>query len=337
MAGVNVATGAVVREELTGYVAGFNPVLSGFVAHRVLPPLEVTRNDGVFYRIGADAWLKSVDARRARYGSTGKSTYTKTQDTWLLEDYAHGEANDVTDDRGYQTSEQRERVRSLRTAGTILRSYEQVVASQLFNTTNFPLSGTTGFAAPVPWTTFATSNPVANIQTAKQFIRQNCGMEANAVVIPKANVEAASQSAAVLDRVRGYDPATRQGELDAGLWAELFGVPLDGIIVPNSFRNNAGQGLPVAAAPAWSNNFVGVGVINYSDDIESPQLGRSFMLRNEYTATGTDSSGVQNIDDARIIIDEYSDPDTKVNVLRASMSRHAKLLVTGCWVLIQVR
>ena len=337
MAGVNVPTSAVIREDLTGFVAGFNPALSGFVAHKVLPPFAVNKADGVFYRIPADAWLKSVSTRRAAYGSTSKSTYTKEQDTWRLEDYSHGEANDATDDRAYQTREQAERVRTIRTAGTILRDYENVVASQLFNETNYPLSGSTGIDAAVKWTTLATSVPVANVQAAKQLIRASTGMEANMVVIPKANVELASNSATVLDRIRGYDPRSAQGELEAGLWAELFGVPLEGIIIPNSFRNSANQGLAASATPAWSNDYIGVGVHNVTDDLETPQLGRSFMLSSEYTATGADSTGTQNIDDARIIVDEYSDPDTKTNVLRSSMFRHAKRLINSCWVLIKVR
>ena len=337
MAGVNVPTSATIREDLTGYLAGFNPDLSGFAAHRVLPPFMVNKTDGVFYRIGAEAWLKSVSTRRARYGSTSKSTYDKTQDTWLLEDYSHGEANDVTDDRSYQTRQQAEQVRTIRTAGTILRDYENVVASQLFNETNYPLSGNTGFTASALWTTFATSTPVANVQAAKQLIRATTGMEANMVVIPKANVEAASNSASVLDRVKGYDSSTRSGDLNAALWAELFNIPVEGLIVTNSFRNTANQGLAVTTSPIWSNDYIGVGVNNSSPDLEMPQLGRSFMLSSEYVATGTDSTGTQTIADAQIVVDEYSDPDTKTNVLRSSMFRHGKRLVTNCWVLVKVR
>lgn len=337
MAGVNVAPTAVLREELTGFVAGFNPVLSGFVAHRVLPPFRVGRKNGEWQRIPADAWLKQVDARRAPYAATSKSTYEMTQDTWRLEHFAHAEINDITDDTGYPDAQRRERVRTLRTAGVVLRSYERRVADLLFNTTNYPLSGNTGFTAGALWTNFATSTPVVNVQEAKRLIRNQTGMEANMVVIPRRNVEAASNSASVLDRVRGYDPTTRKGELDAALWAELFGVPADGIIVPNAFGNNAGQGLPVSSAPIWSDEFIGVGVVNYSEDIESPQLGRSFQLESEYTATGTDSTGTLNVDNAAIVVDEYSDPDTFTTMLRSSFHRQAKRLVNECWVLIKVR
>lgn len=337
MAGVNVPTNQVIREDLTGYIAGFNPELSGFVAHKVLPAKLVNEQDGVIYRIPAEAWLTTVDTERAAYGSTSGSTYTKVPETWKLVEYAHKEAWDTTDSRGYDSKQQADEIRAVRASGTILRDYERKLAARLFNETTFPLSGTTGFTASALWTSFGTSTPVADIQRAKQFIREKTGMEAHMVVIPTVNVEAAANSANVLSRVSGYDPGTRSGTLNPALWSELFGIPVDGIIVPNAFNNTANQNLALSTAPLWSANYVGVGVRNTSQDLELPQLGRSMMLSSEYQVTGVEASSTVTVEDAQIVIDEYSTADNKTNSTRATMTRAAKFFSTDCWVLIRVR
>lgn len=308
---------STLRPDLAGSFQEFDLEMDakGFVAQRVLPPLDVAKPSGTFGKIKIASLLAQRDTLRAPGSSYARQRYEFEKDSYATEE--HG-AEDPVDDKEaemYGDYLNAEQTATARARDVVMRNYEQRVATLLQTTGSF-----TNAAAATAWSTIATAVPLTDIETRVQSIWNATGIKPNAIVIPYVAFRNFRNCAQVVDRIKYsglHNPAAGNITLDA--IAALLDIP--NVIVAGAKKNGANEGQTASLSNVWTATVVGLGVIATNNDVKQPCVGRTF----HYSADGSQMGGV---------VETYREEQTRSDVVRVRQDTDEKLLYSACWQLI---
>src|SRR5690242_4556360 len=124
---------STLRPDLAGSFQQFDLDMDakGFIAQRVLPPIDVAKPSGNFGKITIASLLAQRDTLRAPGGNYARQRYEFTADTYSTQE--HG-AEDPVDDKEaemYGDYLQAEQTATSRARDVVMRNYEQRVATLL--------------------------------------------------------------------------------------------------------------------------------------------------------------------------------------------------------------
>lgn len=150
---------------------------------------------------------------------------------------------------------------------------EKACADLARNAANFPVGNKQTLSGTSQWSDFgATSDPIKDIETAKEAVRARIGMRANTVVMGAAVFAQARQHPKVVDRIKytSRDVATPE------LLAALFGV--DRVLVGDAVFSTDN-------APTFSDVWGKDVIVAYTDpaslaDMGSPAFGYTYQLQD---------------------------------------------------------
>jgi hypothetical protein len=331
---VTISPGSAARVDLTGAMYGFMTRNSNqFAGCTILPGFQTPVRDYRFMRIPGSELTRREKTKRAAGADTSRSNHKRIEVSGTIAEYAHEELVDPSNTAGYVTTATQETVAAERALGIALRDLEGDIASALFNTTTFPLSGTTGHTASVVWSTSATADPLLDIHLGVDAIATKTGMIANTLVITGRGLRHASRTAQLVNRIAYTNPAVNSGQLPSSTLAQLFGV--DRVVVVDGIYNNVAEGGTDAFTRLWDANYAFLCVTNPGPDIEMPQLGR--LMQWDYDPSpGTDSVRTENVDGVDVFIEEYSEPRKASKVIRARKFASPQICDTNCGYLIKI-
>lgn len=308
---------STLRPDLAGSFAQFDLDMDarGFVATRVLPPIDVAKPSGTFGKITIASLLQQRDTLRAPGSNYARQRYEFDKDTFATNE--HG-AEDVVDDKEaemYGDYLNAEQTAAARARDVVMRNYEARVATLLQTTGSF-----TNAAAATAWGTIATAVPLTDIETRVMAIWNATGVKPNAIVMPYAAFRNFRNCAQVVDRIKYsglHNPAA--GAIGTEAIAQLLDIP--NVIIAGAKKNGANEGQTASLSNVWTATVVGIGVIATSNDIKQPCVGRTF----HYSADGSQMGGV---------VETYREEQVRGNVVRVRMDTQEKLLYSACWQLI---
>ncbi len=312
---------AITRFDLSLTYAEFSVLANQrkYIGLQVLPAVGVARASSSFLRLNVEAVLGKIeDTKRAPGGAYRRGDYEWTTDNYSTDEHGVEETLDKRTLEMYGSEIRLERLRSLRAVARVLRSFENDVATAVFNTTTWTGSDLTT-AVSTAWSDLANGVPITDIDAAIESVKASSGTRPNTLIISDFALRKIKRTAQVQDLLK-YSGHDDPKDLTPGL-PDLLGI--ERIIVGDGYKNTADDGQAVVFAGIWDSTMAMVAHINMSDDLEDPDptIGRTIMF-NESNANipGGDDGAIS------VIVEEYEEPQTRSTVLRARNDRHVKIL-----------
>jgi hypothetical protein len=284
---------------------------AGFIGYRVIPPIDVQRQAGVFGKIGIEQLLQNRQTNRATLAGYNRSRWQFTNDSYTCQEYGAEEVIDDREENMYANYFEAEQVAAARALDVVLRNGEVRVAAAIINTAVWTGASLTT-AVGVPWSTPATAVPLTDIEGAVQKVYTNSGIWPNAIVLSRKNFRNLRNVVQIVDRIKyaGFqDP--RAGNITVEAMAQAFDLKY--VIVAGSTKNTANEAQAASLSSIWDDTKAMVCRVAETNDIREPCIGRTF----HYTEDGSTIGGT---------MESYRDETVRADVIRVRNDVHEKIL-----------
>ena len=264
---------AVPRLELGEALREFVGQQDEFIGTRVLPIFSTVKKQANFPAITRESITRDAETKRAPRSGYNRDGFEAKDKTFNCEEFGLEGILDDSERALYATDFDAELTSVQITMRRVMQAQEKRIADMIFNTVTW--SGAALFTdnSAAPWDTPA-SDVLGQIRTAKQKVKQNCGLLPNAVIFNDINLDRLKSNTGVLEAIK-YTARTTDQELMNAL-ADLFGIPL--VIVAKGIRNSAKEGKPFVSADIWSDDFAMLAVIaSDAQRLVQPAVGRTFL------------------------------------------------------------
>lgn len=262
------ASGTVAYLQRASLIASgmlLNP--TGYVATRLLPVMPVAARQGFYYKETAGGLSNLVETRRTPSSAFARIDFPFSSTSYETE--PHGVEIGAADEHMAEFNPQfggtlNERM-VMHAVNTVLRKYENIVATQFFNTGNYAAGTGTGFAAAQTWANSA-GTPVSNVLRCINEIKANGYYQTDAsdfgIIIPEARARDAFKSPELRSTLGGSytQPGQAVGIASvqemATTLAKAFGVG-EVLIANGGYRSGGTEAAPTNSA-LWTETYGGV-------------------------------------------------------------------------------
>jgi len=320
-----------------------------FIGLQALPPIGVSQEAASFAKIEVESLMKEPsDTRRAPYSGYDRQGWNWTTDTYAVEEHGVEEVADDAIVERYGDIVRVEQIAVNRAVNRILQRLEYDIATAVFNTSTWTGSTLTqdiDTAATTngittsgnKWTDRANSDPLADIDYAAAYIKANCGMAPNTVIMTDIDFRNCIRSTRIEGLLK-YDAIEVIQAMQAGggrvtdvvssaaaALAGAFGV--ERVLVGQGFYNSADENIAASFSRFWTAGRVMVCHTTndgMSGDLDSamPCIGRTiFSTKNGEPIPGSDDPGFGSL-----IFDEYREEQVRGSVFRPRNKRQVKIL-----------
>ncbi len=168
------------KEILTNMSKAYLNKATNFVANFIAPTLLVKKDIWQIYGYGTQG-IRKLNGARAVWARYKKVDFkTELTDQWHMQD--HGFYAEITkeEEENAETPIQAKQAKARLIMDIMLLNYEVAVASQI-NATNIP--NNTTLSGTDQWSDYTNSDPIADIDNAKEVVRKASGKEPNSIML----------------------------------------------------------------------------------------------------------------------------------------------------------
>lgn len=250
MMGVTAPSTAIPRPDLQGHVRAYNADPAQFIAGRILPCIAVKKKLDNYYKVGADAMFELPNVDAAKDGSLNRTQFGLTTGSYKCS--RKGLEGLVSDDdkNEYASAFDLESFEAMRVTNMLLRAHENLVLGKI-NTTNWPLSGTTGVTVGTAWTS-ASATPAADVAAAAVVIANKVGIPLRELSLCIGNARAYQYLPQVTDFKNKMFASVRPqpGDITEEILSQYFGVKE--VIIAGAQYNSAITGQTPSLSSIWN-------------------------------------------------------------------------------------
>lgn len=249
-----------------------------FVATRCLPVFSTPKKAASFSALTRAMLMQSADTKRAPRGGynridTGAKDLSYSCDNHGLEGLVDDSEREL-----YRSDFDHEMATAWTVDRAVRLAQEQRVSALLFNTTTWTGASLYTDVSAAPWTT-AGSDVIGQIADAKELVRQNTGMKANAVIFNESNLQELLRNTGIIARFPGAgDQRAITPELLKANLALIFDV--EQVIIAPSTYNSAeeNESQTVTVTDVWSSTYAMVArIAPQGSPLSTPGLGRTML------------------------------------------------------------
>lgn len=256
-------TTASLNPILTGVANQFMRDPAGFVGTRVCPPFAAALQAAAYYLFTAAELAQTANlAKRAPGTPYQRIKRTLSNDSYACENYGIEAPVPDEDRKKYAAFFDADMSAVRQIIDTLRVNHEQRVYAQVTDPT-VPTA-----AILIPWNDGA-SNPRADVDAAREHIRQNIGLQANILVLTQAMLNTLAIHPKLVDLFK----YTRPGVLNEEILAAYFGI--DEVAIARNVIATNNEGQPFTPADIWGNTAF-VAHKNDAQDLMVPNFGRTF-------------------------------------------------------------
>jgi len=289
---------------LTGISIAFkNP---GFVADVVFPLVPVKHESDKYYIYGKERF-DIPSALRAPKSAYKRVDWSVSTGTYSCEEYG---LEEPIDDRERDNADEPLNLDIDTTeflTDMLLLNREKRVADKLSDTTvltqNVTLSGTS------QWSDYTNSDPIGNVETGKNTINSNAGLNPNLMVMSREVFIKLRHHPQILERVK----YSERGVLTIELLQAVFEI--DKIVIAESLYNTAKKGQTASLSRVWGKHCI-LAFVTPRPGIKQVSLGYAFQARAFQT-------------------EKYRDDKIKSDVIRVSHIVDERVVSATCGYLIK--
>lgn len=220
----------------------------GFIANQVFPVVPVMKESDRYYIIDPDSWLRIPFTKRARKTSAREVEYQVSSDNYFAENYSLLTTNAHEDLANADNAIRLRENSALFVTEMLLRDNESRVALTCTSGTN--LGSYVTLSGVNQWSDYTNSDPIADVTTARAFIRNNTGIEANTMVIDFDSKQMLRRHPLLLDMFK----YTQGGMLEDKELAHVFDVAQ--VLTASGIKNNAREGATSSLTSIWGKNVI---------------------------------------------------------------------------------
>ena len=310
----------------------FDPALQQLIADRVFPFFGVQQKQGEIPRIRREDFLRVRPAAQQEMaiGAAYERDVQRT-DNIPFNCGKFGKEGQVTQESQafFRQIFDAQLMMAKRIFGQLALEREALVASMLFNTTTWPVSGTTGVdvSSTAPWTTLTTDIPTAMAAAITQF-QLNCGLKPNAIILNSQLLRYIANNSVVKGRFTVTPNAqiaanvTLSKEMLVENFATIFDPSIKHVLEAGAIYNKAGEGQTMSGGYVWSSDYVMLARIAETEDMTEPCLGRT-MRWNVMDNTGQEFFG-------------YPEPQTDSDIIKGRSYKREIVLDSAFGYLMKV-
>jgi len=194
------------------------------------------------------------------------------------------------------------------TTRKVLIEQEARIAAKAFDTAVFTGAALYTNVSGSPWATAAT-DIIGQIRTGKGKVRTNSGMEANALICDKTNIDYMLSNTGIKAAIQYVSALTEQNLLNA--LAGLFG--LEKILVGKAVYNSAKEGQAFAGTGVWGSTYALLAIVpNNAQDLSLPSVGRTILWTEDSPENAT--------------VESYRDEDARSDIFRVRQHTDEQLI-----------
>ena len=287
-----------------------NPVLSQllvkfmqdareFVGSKLFPYFFTPLQSAAYYVFDRENMLNApTSIARGPGGPYTRTRMRLSDDTYNCREYGHEEPVDDRERKKYSIAFDADAAAVRRLAYILALNYEQRVQAAAAT-----LSGNTPSAT---WDDYTNSNPMADVDAARESIHNATGLDPNLMVISRPVYFKLKEHPKILDKIK----YTQRGIVLPEILAAVFQV--DEVAVAGGIQNAAAEGQTVNPANIWGKD-VYLAHVNAAQDLQAPTFGRTFAWTEE---TGPEG----------VLIESYLDETIRADVHRARQDADEKIL-----------
>ncbi len=269
-----------------------------FMGTRILPIFKTMKKSASFSKITRDSILRSRTVKRAPRSAYSRDTYDAKDQAFVCEERGHEQPLDDVERSLYASDFDAESAAARIAAQVVLQEQERDIAAQIFNTTTWTGATLYTDVSGTPWATAAT-DIIGQVDAAKDKVRVNSGMNANALIISKSQVTSLKKNTAIKDAIRYTAIPTEDQIIDA--LRGLFGLKY--ILIGDLIKNTAKEGQAFVGADMWSATYAMIARVCETEDLTEPGLGRTMLWAEDSADNAT--------------VEEYREEQTRSTVYRA--------------------
>ena len=280
-----------------------------FIAQMLFPIVPVGKQSDKYYTIDKDSWLLMPNTRRAPKTSPRRIEFKVSSDSFYADNYALAGENSLEDlDNADNAVQLRQNTVNVVTDG-LLRDYEDRVARAVTSGTN--LGSYVSLAGINKWSNFVNSDPLSDVTTARAFIRQRTGLDANTMVIDNDTAAVIRRHPALLELYK----YTSGGQITMQQLKDAFDVQT--ILMGEGIKNMAKEGATASIVNIWGNNVI-LAHVEKAISLQTATFGLSFR----WTPSGIP---------APMQVSRYNDPDPgkKVEVIETGYYQDEKIVASA--------
>lgn len=269
-----------------------------FIGTQALRLFRTKKKASTFAAVTREGITRDADTKRAPRGNYNRDSFQAEDKSYKCEEHGLEGALDDGEREIYRSDFDAELVTTKITTRRVLQAQEKRVADLLFNTTTFTGAALYKDYSAAPWDT-AASDAIAQIAFAKNKIRANCGIIANALICSTENIERLKALTVIKDAIK-YTARLTDAEIRNAL-ADLLGLKY--ILEGKAIQNSAKEGQAFVSADIWSDDYAMVAVIaDDEEDLSQPAVGRTFLWVEDSPENAT--------------VEQYRDENARSDIFR---------------------
>lgn len=283
-----------------------------YISLRACPSLSVDSSEGTYFLFEKKYWFDDAAQLRAWGADYQEGGFDMTTATYLTEQFAKKfpMPEEVQADSQVPLSLEETGIKWLRDK-MMLRN-EREFASTFF-TTSVWATDATGGSTSTKWSTYATSDPVADVRTAKRTISQSTAQTPNLFMMGEIVEDKLLNHPDLIDRIKYTDRATVATMREA--LAAVLGV--DEVVVGEAIYNTANVGQTASLSPIIDDD----ALLVYKNASPTPQKFEPSAFYNFFWEPGGGLGQIKEI---------YWDPNKDSDVIKAKMQIDYKVVASDC-------
>jgi hypothetical protein len=243
-----------------------------FVGLKVFPLIPSEKQSGVFPAITRESTTRVVTTKRAAGSKYSRDGFDTKDIPFACEEHGLEGPLDDSQRNLYKTDFDAEFVTVKTVGDKLLMSQEVRIAAAAFSTTTFTGASLYTDVSAAPWTA-AASDVIGQVRAAREKVRQNTGVEPNAVVMSKSNLDYLLENTAIKAAIGSTKDKTEA--VIKGMLSAILGVQK--VIVGMAIYNSAKEGKAFVGAEVWSPTYSLIAYIPEDNDLLAPAVGRTVL------------------------------------------------------------
>ena len=281
------------------YMIGANSFIgAGAVGAAVLPIFETMKKAASFSKITRESILRSRNVKRAPRAAYSRDEYEAKDQAYSCEERGHEQPLDDGERELYASDFDAELAAARIAGNVVLTEQERDVSAMVFNTTTWTGAPLYTDRSGTPWATVST-DIIGHVLAAKEKVRANTGIKANALVISEAVLATCLKANTAIKAAIQYTSIPTEENVLRAL-SGLLGLKY--ILVGDAVRNSAKEGQAFVGADVWSATYAMIARIAESNDLTEPCIGRTLL----WSADSPDNATAE----------EYREEQTRSNIFR---------------------
>lgn len=296
---------ATANPVLTTTVNKFMQDNKAFVAGRLFPVFYTGEQSASYYVFDTENILSvPKNIGRAPSANYSRSMMKLSDDTYNCKEFGHEEPVDDRERKKYSRSFDADTAAANRLGHVLLMNREFRAREKALT---IPYTSTPA----IKWDA-ANATVIKDVDAAKEVVYNNCGLEPNLLVLPRAVFTKIKRLAEFIELIK----YTQKGVATEELLAELFDI--DQVVVAGGIENKANEGQAVNPGQIWGDNVV-LAHVDPSQDLKAPNYGRTFAWTGE-------TGGGDNL----AVVESYREETKRSDIHRARHDVDEKVTGAEC-------